>query len=444
MTEVKDFFISYTGADIAWAEWIAQTLEDAGYTTVLQAWDFRPGDNFIQRMDQALAEANRVLAVLSPAYFASEYARDEWTAALVRARGERDRLLPVRIAACQLPPVLANRVYVDLVDLDEPAVEAGLLDGVQPGRAKPKGKLSFPGGQAKPELVSFPGRSPKIFEVPPRNRHFTGRGDLLQALRDRLAATSSGAVVQAEAIHGLGGIGKTQLAIEYAHRYAADYDLIWWITAEQPVTIPGQLTRLARRLDLPELSGLEDQVAALFEELRQRDRWLLLYDNAEDPASLASVRPPAGTGHLLVTSRNPAWGEIAATLRLDVLTRDQAVALLRQRLGRNDPAFEQLAEVLGDLPLALAQAAAYLEATCTPPGEYLSLLGERLGELLAQGQPSDYPATVATTWSVTLDRLRGEAPAALDPLALCAFLGPDDILAVCSPTILTCCPAGLA
>jgi hypothetical protein len=115
----KDFFISYTGAAVAWAEWLAQTLEDAGYQTVLQAWDFRPGENFIQRMSEALTEAKRVVALLSPAYFGSEYTRDEWTAALVRARGQADRLLPVRIAPCRLPPLLANRIYIDLVDLQE-------------------------------------------------------------------------------------------------------------------------------------------------------------------------------------------------------------------------------------------------------------------------------------------------------------------------------------
>jgi TIR domain len=222
----KDFFISYTGADIAWAEWIAQTLEDADYTTVLQAWDFRPGDNFIQRMDQALTEADRVLAVLSPAYFASEYARDEWTAALVRAQGERDRLLPVRIASCQLLPLLANRVYLDLVGLDEQEAASQLVAGVQPGRAKPMGKIGFPGGRAKPGGVSFPGRHPAIFEVPPRNPHFKGRGKLLVTLHGQLTETATGAVVQAGAVHGLGGVGKTQLAVEYAHRYAADYDLM--------------------------------------------------------------------------------------------------------------------------------------------------------------------------------------------------------------------------
>ena len=88
-----EFFVSYTGADQAWAEWLADQLEAAGHPVVLQVWDFRPGENFILRMNQALEQAERVLAVLSPAYFGSAYATDEWTAALVRDRGQADRLL---------------------------------------------------------------------------------------------------------------------------------------------------------------------------------------------------------------------------------------------------------------------------------------------------------------------------------------------------------------
>jgi tetratricopeptide (TPR) repeat protein len=425
----RDFFISYTGADVAWAEWVAQTLEDAGYTTVLQAWDFRPGDNFIQRMDQALDEADRVLAVLSPAYFASEYARDEWTAALVRARGEHDRLLPVRIQAVELPPLLANRVYVDLVELDEPAAAERLLAGVQPGRAKPPGRRLYPGGQATTTGgVQFPGRRPAIFAVPPRNPHFTGRTELLELLRRHLAETRSGAVVQAGAVHGLGGVGKTQLAIEYAHRYAADYDLVWWMLAEQPTTVSGRLAQLGRRLGLAELPSLEEQVGALFDALGQRDRWLLVYDNAQQAADLQGLWPPTGAGHVLVTSRNPAWGRVATPVAVDVLPRDQAVAFLVERTGSGDQAtLTELADLLGDLPLALEQAAAYLEETTTTPADYLELLRDRAGELFALDRPTGSQQTIATTWTVALDRIRTEAAAAEDLLCLCAFLAPDDV-----------------
>jgi tetratricopeptide (TPR) repeat protein len=428
MAKAKDFFISYTGADIAWAEWVAQTLEDAGYTTLLQAWDFRPGDSFIQRMDQALADAHRVLAVLSPAYFASEYTRDEWTAALVRARGERDRLLPVRIEAVELPPMLANRVYLDLVDLDEPAAAERLLAGVKYGRAKPTGRRRFPGGQAKAGGVSFPGRRPQIFEVPPRNRHFTGRGDLLQALRQQLAETRAGAVVQAGAVHGLGGVGKTQLAVEYAHRYAADYNLVWWVPAERPPTISGRLAQLGRRLDLAELPSLEEQVGVVFDALGQRDRWLLVYDNAQQPADLEGLWPPTGAGQVLVTSRNPAWSGVATPVAVDVLPRDHAVSFLRERTGSGEQAvLAELAELLGDLPLALEQAAAYMEETTTTPSDYLWLLVDRAKELFTLGRPTGSQQTIATTWTVALDRIRTEAPAAEDLLCLCAYLAPDDL-----------------
>jgi tetratricopeptide (TPR) repeat protein len=426
-TAAPRYFVSYTSADVAWAEWVAQTLEDAGYQTVLQAWDFRPGDNFIQRMDQALAEADRVVAVLSPAYFASEYTRDEWTAALVRARGEADRLLPVRIEAVELPPLLANRVYLDLVDLEEQAAAERLLAGVQPGRAKPEGRRPFPGGQARPGGVSFPGRRPAIFGVPTRNRHFTGRGELLKALRGLLQTQQAGAVVQASVVHGLGGVGKTQLAIEYAHRYAADYDLVWWVAAEQPLAIPGRLATLALRLGLPELRDQEAQLSLLWDELGRRERWLLIYDNAEHPRDLASYRPPAGSGHLLVTSRNPAWDAMATPVQVEMLPRAEAVAFLRVRTRGDDPAADELAQALGDLPLALEQAAAYLEQTRTSLRDYLGLLQDQAGELLELGELTDHPDTVAKTWTLSLARVRAEGPPAEDLLALCAFLAPDDI-----------------
>jgi hypothetical protein len=424
-----EFFVSYTGADQAWAEWIADQLEAAGHSVVLQAWDFRPGENFVLRMNQALEQAELVLAVLSPAYFGSAYATDEWTAALVRDQADRDRLLPVRIAQCTVPPLISNRIYVDLVGLDEPAAAAQLLAGIEQGRAKPPGPRPFPGqARSKKAESRFPGHRPEIFNAPPRNPNFTGRGDLLRALRRTLRARRTGAVVQASAAYGLGGVGKTQLAVEYAHRYAADYDLVWWIPAEQPVTIPGRLATLARRLGLPEPTDQAEQLALLFEELGRRDRWLLVFDNATTPHDLAPYRPPAGGGHLLVTSRNPAWTAMATPFAVQVLPRAEAVAFLRARTGRpDDPATDALAAALGDLPLALEQAGAYVEQTHTSLAGYLELFRERAGTLVGLGGPVDYQHTVGTTWTVALEQIRAQAPAAEDLLRLLAFLAPDDL-----------------
>jgi tetratricopeptide (TPR) repeat protein len=269
---------------------------------------------------------------------------------------------------------------------------------------------------------------PLVSNLPARNPNFTGRADLLDHLHQRLHPGQPAAVVQvqAQALHGLGGVGKTQLALEYAHRHTSDYELVWWVAAEPPAAIPGQLVALARRLGLPEHAEQAETVHALWDALRQRDRWLLIFDNAEHPSDLRPWWPPS-SGRVLVTSRNPTWTGLATTVPLDLLRRGEAVAFLRRRIGRDDAAFDQLAEALGDLPLALEQAAAYLDETASSPNEYLDLLSERARELFALGQPATTAHTIATTWAVSLQRLRQQAPAAEDLLVLCAFLAADDI-----------------
>src|SRR6266545_3437498 len=425
-----DFFVSYTSVDRAWAEWIAWQLEAEGYQVIVQAWDFTPGRDWVHEMQQATTTAERVLVVLSAAYLKSGHGEAEWRVFYAEdPSGEQGRLLPVRVGPVEPPGLLKTRVYVDLVDQDAAAAGAALLAAARGARGKPADEPEYPGrrGRQAPsdtEQPRFPGRRPEVFDVPPRNRNFTGRADLLIGLWGMLWTQGDAAVVQASAIHGLGGVGKTQLAIEYVHRYAADYDLVWWIPAEQPPAIPGRLAALARRLGLLDLADQEEQLHRLWEELGRREHWLLVYDNATEPRDLAPYRPPAGGGHLLITSRNPAWSAISTPLQVDVLPRDEAVAFLRARTGSDDPADDQLAATLGDLPLALEQAAAYVEQTQTPLRDYLELFQERAGELLRLGEPADYPHTVATTWTLSLGRLRAETPAAEDLLAVCGFLAP--------------------
>jgi tetratricopeptide (TPR) repeat protein len=429
----QDFFISYTSSDRAWAEWIAWQLEDDGYSTVLQAWDFAPGDNFVERMREALEQADRTIALLSQAYLASPYATDEWTGAFLHDTQHAGRLLPVRIEDCQLPRLLATRVYIDLVGLRRQAARTRLLEGVQRGRRRPKRAPGFPGeqrggggGEREPR---FPAQGPAITNLPPRNPHFTGRSDTLEALRAQLRAEPGVVVTQTGAIHGLGGVRKTELALEFAHRFASDYDIVWWIAAEQPTSVTGDLAGLGEELGIERVADQAEMVRRLFGELRGRERWLLVYDNAEQPKTLEGLLPPGGGGRVLVTSRYGAWGKLGSVQRLDVLARDEAVAFLARRTGATDQAvLDALAGELGDLPLALEEAAAYLEETGEGLGEYLQLVRDRARELFGLDQP---PADeqgdrrrVATVWSLSLDRVHQEAPAAEALLSLCAFLAP--------------------
>lgn len=144
-----DFFISYTKADTGWAEWIAWQLEAAGYTTTLQAWDFLPGRDWVHEMQRAATQAGRILAVLSSDYLRSVHGEAEWRVAYAAdPTGEKGLLVPVRVAACEPPGLLASRVYVDLVGVDEDDARSALLRGIAKRRAKPTLEPAFPGRRA--------------------------------------------------------------------------------------------------------------------------------------------------------------------------------------------------------------------------------------------------------------------------------------------------------
>ena len=164
----KDFFISYNSVDHQWAEWIAWQLEEAGYTTVLQAWDFRPGSNFVLEMQRAAKEVERTIAVLSQAYLDALYTQSEWAAAFARdPTGEKGTLLPVRVQECDLEGLLPQIVYIDLVGLDEAASRDALLTGVRRERAKPTVAPGFPGvaPRSVPERPRFP-ETPSLGTMP--------------------------------------------------------------------------------------------------------------------------------------------------------------------------------------------------------------------------------------------------------------------------------------
>jgi hypothetical protein len=248
-------------------------------------------------------------------------------------------------------------------------------------------------------------------------------------LRDQLLGSSQ-AVVLPRALYGYGGVGKPQVALEYAHRYMAEYDVVWWVPAEQSELINPAFAELASRLGLPIGDNILGAAQAAREALRlgrPYPRWLLIFDNADDPVDI-KTHFPAGPGHILVTSRNPRWANAAEPVEIDVFARQESLDHLQRRvpsLTRDEA--DQVAEALGDLPLAVEQAGAWLAETGTSAADYVRQLAASSSQLLSLNQPDDYPTPVAVTWQLAFDRLRAESPAAARLLQLCAFFAPEPI-----------------
>jgi tetratricopeptide (TPR) repeat protein len=283
-------------------------------------------------------------------------------------------------------------------------------------------------GRAEPDRAAHA----RISNLPPRNPNFAGRERQLAQLHDALTDPRRRRPVVA--LHGLPGVGKTQLAREYAHRHAGDYDIVWWSRADRPATILAGLAELARRLGLPDQGDRHHLVAQLLAELGGRGRWLLVFDNA----AKHDVRPylPGGEhGHIVVTTTDRASGGIAHLLRVDVPPATEASRFLLERVGggerprgRGDTgAARRLAEELGRLPLALEQAAAYIEETGLDFDEYRDLYIAHSEDLLNRGEPADYGQTVTATFRLAFERIAERVPESAKLAELCAFLGPTTI-----------------
>ena len=262
--------------------------------------------------------------------------------------------------------------------------------------------------------------------LPPRNPTFVGR----EAVFERIEAQFVAGPVAVVAMHGLGGMGKSAIAVELAHRghSAGRYPIAWWIRAESAVTLVEDLAQLAPTLGLRISADQERTVADVLAALRNRADWLVVFDNVAEPEA---VRPwlVGGAGATLITSRFRGWGAVATQIDLSQFTREESLAYLAgvtRRYESRDA--DELAKTLGDLPLALAQAAGYLDLHDLPISTYLALYQDRhaVGRLLAE-TVDGYPASVATTWLLHYEQLMRDEPAALQLLRLCAFLDPEDL-----------------
>ncbi|MER5889257.1 FxSxx-COOH system tetratricopeptide repeat protein [Streptomyces sp. NPDC001941] len=416
-----DLFLSYVAENRMWADWIESVLSRAGFRVLPRDVSTDPAHTGGEPLP--LETAARTVVLLSSAYLKSARAMEVWErAASEDPSGGRRHLLPLRVGDVRLTTPYIDRNPVDLFRLDEVHATTALLraldrpvqlnDGVPPG-------------------PRFPGTVPKIWNAPPRNPGFTGRSVVLERMRDQLGGGMAVVLPQPQTLYGLGGVGKTQVALEYVHRFMADYDLVWWISSEQTDDVIAGLAELAVRLGA---QGGEDMAAASQEaiDLLRRgvpsSRWLLVFDNADDPEALKRFFPTGG--HILVTSRNQTWSQYGDALPVDVFLREESIEHLQRRApGLTHTDADQVADAVGDLPLAVEQAAAWIAETATPVAAYLEQLELQAPRALALNQPAGYPEPVAATWNVSIERLKERSPAAVRLLQLCAFFAPEPISA---------------
>jgi tetratricopeptide (TPR) repeat protein len=381
----EEIVLRYAPVDQVWAEWIEWVLTSAGVRVIDPQVTGSVPDS----------DSARTLAIVSSS---------RGNLPPLDLPGSRPPIA-VYVADVRPLPGLPGASSTSTVGLDEQTAASHILRLV--GRTVPVA------GDDLPAAARYPRLEPSVFNVPVRNARFTGRERELQQLRAQLKAGRS-AVVLPVTLRGMGGVGKTQLAMEYAHRFKSAYEIVWWIRAEQPEFIDAQLSDLGARMGVTPGPTAAETAQVTLDELKQTDRWLVIFDNAEDVEAVDRWRPQ-GNGHVLITSRNEEWENRTTTLPIDVFKRHESVAHLRRRVpALTDPEAEQIAEALGDLPLALSNAAGWLSDTGTPVREYLR-------QVEVEGSVEE---AWRRTWRLSLDRLRS-SPGAYRLLQLCSVMAPD-------------------
>ncbi|WP_051833475.1 FxSxx-COOH system tetratricopeptide repeat protein [Streptomyces sp. NRRL S-646] len=416
--------ICYAGEGRPWAQWTAHQLENAGCTTTLLHWD-TASRTATDSLGALLAAPGRVLLLINERALRPDLHDDsEWSEAFrLIVRPHSERFAAIALSYEPLPGGMGMLRPVDVAGLDEGEALRKILERLD---IEPRDESQSPDGPR------FPNDPPQVRETPRRNGHFTGRKDDLEELSELLAEPGpEGARV---VLHGISGVGKSQLATEYAYRYGDGYDVVWWITAGQRATAREEFAALAVHLDLAVGRDVGERIRAVHTALRgmsgPRQRWLLIFDGADDVGEIRDLLPD-GRGDVLITSLSRDWAGMLGFQECTVrpFTRNESAVFIHRRVPRATEAqAERLAEAAQDLPLVLAQTTAWLSAN---PAEsvdaYLEALDRQSPEDLAVRIEDDYPVGFVRSWRLLLNSLRERNPEAAELIDLMVLFSPDAI-----------------
>jgi tetratricopeptide (TPR) repeat protein len=443
----KDFFVSYNRHDRTWAEWIAWTLEEAGYSVVIQAWDFRPGGNFVLDMQQAAAQAERTIAVLSENYLTSQFTQPEWAAAFAQdPTGARRSLIPMRVGDCALTGLLATIVYVDLVAVAEATARDLVLQALQEGRLKPPRPPQFPGQGGAIAAAAKPIYPPNLIQnLPYASATFVGREAELEQIHHQLQQRST---VVISAISGMGGIGKTELALQYARQQCREGSypggLCWLRAREEVGTQIISFVRSCLELTPPEDLELVEKVRWCWRRWRDGAA-LLIFDDVQQYEAIEAFLPPQESRFKVLMTSRSRFGASVREIQLDVLPEEKALELLRSlvddaRVDQQLVRSQELCAWLGYLPLGVELVGRYL---AKKPDVSIELLWQRLQEkrlearAFKQAEPGmtaslGVAAAFELSWQ-SLDALTQQLAAVLSLFALVEI--PWRLVEQCLPAV---------
>lgn len=421
---MQHFTISHAGASYAWAAWITDQLALQGHSASMHRWAPSESATLADEYRKLLNETDHVVLFLDDWYFTrGGYTEDEWTQALTEVVVPRlDTVTVVDVASHELSQRTAALRPVSLRNLDEPEARRRLFSALDLD-TKNIETLTPEGDSPRHRCPNTP---PAVSDAPRRNGRFTGRESHLEEMHDYFISAAPGAGVLA--LWGVQGVGKTQIADEYIHRFGNEYDVVWYVNAESRAQARQEFARLAERLGSRTGGHLGEQIRVAHEALRTGDpfdKWLLVLDGAEKVEDVRELIPQ-GQGHVLLTTRNDKWSEHANLLEVEHFARDESMDLVRRRARRlTETEAARLSEEMEDHPLLLDQSAAWLARNpATSVYDYLELLQQ--GKLSPEPE-ADYPEHFARVWELTFNVLYDDDPASYQLLCLLAYFAAATI-----------------
>jgi tetratricopeptide (TPR) repeat protein len=431
LTPLRLFF-SYSHADEKMRDELAKHLRILERQGFIEGWHDRSiegGANWESEILNHLRAADIILLLVSADFLASDYCWDiEMKGALDRHENGAAKVIPVILRPCSWQAAPFGKLQALPKDgkpvVDWPSLDHGFLEVVSGiTKATTTRPLASPAHKS---------HAHGVFYVPVhRTRHFVGRNNLLQQTRDMLAGSLGLPAIVA--LTGIGGTGKTQLAAQYAEKFRGQYQLVWWLSAEEPTAAQRDLGELARHLkcDFHDDPNPAVRAYSAMEWLKSNDNWLLVLDNVPGVDAATDLIPEGGSGHVIATSRNRGWERLGTAIAVPVLGEDAAAELLATTTGAKiDEHMRNVVRALGNLPLAIVQAAAFMDAKGINAAEYLNLFETKRTELWneeAKHAPKDHPKAVHVTVELALKNVQLENLAAVDFLKICCFLAPEQI-----------------